>query len=180
MRHIYLYHRLSLLFKTRNKRMRYLRRLPIEVRYDLAYSIGIYRWSYLPGLPRNIWYTFNRVLDKFSEKRRIKLEWWNLDSEIAKFVLPRLRMLRNHHQGYPARLPNFDRNERKDTRNENWEAILDDMIYAFEYQFLVSIRYNGVGPYTPTNPLYDMEEENKERRDRGFKLFIEYYNSLWD
>lgn len=52
-------------------------------------------------------------------------ECWNLDSTVAKFILPRLIVFKENCNGYPGTddVPNF----------ETWIEILDKMIFAFDH-----------------------------------------------
>ena len=56
------------------------------------------------------------------------------------FLLPRLKYFRKHHHGYPPLVKT----------NDNWNTILDEIIYSFETH----------GKYSP--------------------LFVEYFFNLWD
>jgi hypothetical protein len=78
-----------------------------------------------------------------------------LDSTIAKFVLPRLKAFRRDISGIPDPLT-----------EEQWAAILDDMIYAMEY--------------SANDELWYDNEVDEERVQRGHGLFGEYFTALWN
>ena len=50
---------------------------------------------------------------------------WNLDTTIAEFILPRLKLFKKLNNGYPGK-------EEMDTP-EKWDEALDKMILAFQY-----------------------------------------------
>ena len=79
---------------------------------------------------------------------------WDLDYATAKWILPRLKGFRKNHIGYPG-----------DLTPEEWDAILDKMIAAFEMQ--------------ATGDYWD-DSWNQEVVDEGLQLFAKHYNSLWD
>lgn len=56
------------------------------------------------------------------EQKKIDRDIVNLDYAVAKFVLPRLKAYKKASQGHPSTLT-----------WEEWLAILDKMIWAFEY-----------------------------------------------
>ena len=171
MRRFYIGHRISLAFKTRQAKINYLRKLPIEVRYGIRYSGFPYNWKYVPGIYRNIKYLFSHLGFILSEEHRIKTQWYNLDMAIGDFILPRLRMFRNNLHGWPGNLEPLDRNLKytDEQAMKDWCSILDDMIYAFEHTYRIQLR-KAFFSYC----LYDV------RRERGMMYFVKYYTNLWD
>lgn len=88
-------------------------------------------------------------------------ETWGLDSVIAEFILPRLRRFREILAGYPIGLSVHE-----------WETILDDMIFAFDWSL-----NNEEDKY---DNLTDVEkEENWRRYDKGMNLFAKWFRDLW-
>jgi len=83
-------------------------------------------------------------------------ECWNLDCTFGWFIVPRLKVLRRNHHGYPDELHN----------DKNWCKVLDEMIWAFDAAANHFER-------TPT-------EEDYKRIHKGLKLFAKYYCHLWD
>lgn len=110
---------------------------------------------------------------KFKKKWGFRYEHtWCLDQEIAKFVLPRLAYLRDHHCGYPSCLCEFDRNYlpiNEEEAEKQWVQILDDMCIAFE--LIIKDEIGGT-------------KEEFERRQatikKGLELFTKYFQNLWD
>lgn len=80
---------------------------------------------------------------------------WNLDTTIAKFILPRLIAFRKHSKGYPHRAKGF----------QQWNKIIDEMIFAFDYYA------NHSGEI--------VDEKTSTRIGRGMDLFAEYFYDLW-
>ena len=86
---------------------------------------------------------------------------WNLDYEIAYFILVRLVLFKENKHGVPGRLNgDFRAVEKK------WDTILDKIIRAFYL-------------YITTND-YDRTPRMTKVIEKGFKLFSDYYYSLWD
>lgn len=87
---------------------------------------------------------------------------WNLDYEIAYFILVRLILFKENKHGIPGRFGDEDYRvvERK------WDTILDKMIRAFYF-------YLAIDDYDRTPRMTKIIE-------KGFKLFSDYYYSLWD
>jgi hypothetical protein len=94
---------------------------------------------------------------KIYRKQRIKRgfddsETWSFDCTIAKFALPRLKRFKEVNNGSP-----------RDMTEEEWNNIIDEMIYSFEF---ISKDICG-------NDL-ELNKVNK-----GLKLFSKYLMYLW-
>ncbi|MGM8331755.1 hypothetical protein [Clostridium perfringens] len=88
-------------------------------------------------------------------------ELWSLDTTLAKYILPRLEKYRNmERMSYPSKL----------SGEEEWNDILDKMIYAFKYVLERDNFYFD----------YDTEKERIEKYKEGMNLFAEYFMDLWD
>lgn len=83
-------------------------------------------------------------------------ELWSLDHTILCFVLPRLKEFRKVAGGYPARLGSLD----------EWHGILDTMIDGITLAI-----EEGDGARL-------LMDDEKELKDRGIELFLEYFNAL--
>ena len=83
-------------------------------------------------------------------------ECWNLDCTFGMFIVPRLKVLRRNHNGYPDELGS----------GEKWDKVLDEMIWAFD---MASKHFE-----------YDWTEEDVKRIKKGLKLFAKFYLHLWD
>ena len=90
---------------------------------------------------------------------------YNLDTYLARKILPALKEFRKHKAGYPVEFSSF----------EEWDKAMGEMIWAFEY-FLEG-----------KEACMNMKQENwidialtdAERETRGFELFGKYFRSLW-
>lgn len=83
---------------------------------------------------------------------------FNLDNYLAPKILKGLKRFRRNVGSHPSNLT-----------HEQWEKILDDMIFAF--QFLVD-----------GEEYEDYKKDGKKkyiRQQKGFRLFGQYYRSLW-
>lgn len=88
-------------------------------------------------------------------------ELWSLDFTLAKYILPRLEKYRNmERMSYPSKL----------SGEEEWNDILDKMIYAFKYVIERDNFYFD----------YDTEKERIKKYKEGMNLFAEYFMELWD
>jgi hypothetical protein len=95
-----------------------------------------------------------------------------MDCTLAMIIHPMLVQLKATQHGYPAGLT-----------EERWNEILDEMIWAFEQK---------VKHVDPLDACHDKcsnfgdpvckacLEDTAERMTNAFKLFGEYYESLWD
>jgi len=77
---------------------------------------------------------------------------WSLDTEIARFVLPRLKRFREITKCYPP-----------DLTPEEWNGILDEMIWAFDI----------------AAHMRDLDPRDSKRYARAKKLFAKYFDHLW-
>jgi len=101
-------------------------------------------------LPRRIKFLIQRICRGWDDS-----DLWSLDHSITKYVLPRLKRFKKVNIGHPGNLT-----------PEQWDAILDEMIWFFEL---------NLAPWD----LF-LNEEDQKRYDKAGKYFMEYFNSLWD
>ena len=127
-------------------------------------------------------------------KKRIKDMWqitargwtdgevWSLDLAIAENVLPRLKRLKELKDDIPAPLYNnntlyidniIDQEEREQERAlvaketwEEWQQILDKMIYSFNFV---------IDNYA----VYDIKSEEYKKYQEGMNFFVQYFLYLW-
>ncbi len=105
-------------------------------------------------------------------------ELCDLDIDIARFLLPRLKAFKKH----------CDRTPSLDMSREEWDAILDKMIYAFsrianqceedtpEYKAYVEAIWNNE---EDLEQLKRDAEASLRPVTEGLDLFHKYYRSLW-
>ena len=79
-------------------------------------------------------------------------EVWNLDITIAKFILPRIKLLRKTTHGYPSTLT-----------PEKWDKVLKQMQTSFKLTATDSVNASTL-----------------KKHQRGLKLFAKHYNQLWN
>jgi hypothetical protein len=82
-------------------------------------------------------------------------ELWNLDFTFCEFIIPRLKAFRSRVCSYPVPAGSL----------EEWEKILDKMIFALE----LWVNRNGW-----------VKDEDKEKYEEGKDLFFKYFFTLWD
>ncbi len=81
---------------------------------------------------------------------------FNLDYHLAKIILPHLKEFRKNPFSYPAHF----------NSHEEWEEILDKMIWAFD-DFVNGDDFPA-----------DYEEQYRKQQE-GFELFGKHFRSLW-
>ena len=120
--------------------------------------------------------------DKYNPKAIAKTieveELYDLDVTIARFILPRLMLFKKHCEGTPR--PNMTR--------EEWNEVLDKMIYAFEkiacqteedtpeYQAYIKAILNN------EEDLVDLKRAAKASLKpiaEGLSLYHKYFRNLW-
>jgi hypothetical protein len=105
---------------------------------------------------------------------------WSMDCTLAMIIHPMLVQLKATQHGHPSNLT-----------EQEWNEILDEMIWAFEqkcrdnwqddyYGDYVEDQKNG--PMVGSFKWIDHEglKTHQERMSNGFRLFGEYYENLWD
>ena len=115
-------------------------------------------------------------MNKRVHKKRLKKqglyvnpkETLDLDCNIAKYVLPRLKLFKKLNNGYPGR-------EGMETE-EKWDEALDKMIWSFEqiandYEIYMSINFKD----------FDWRDKCKDLNDKiqeGLMLFSKWFQYL--
>lgn len=127
--------------------------------WDIKYFFRSLFWK------RTYRYLWQKITRGFSDQVT-----WNLDYDMAKWILPRLKRFKELNNGYPD-----------DLTSERWDEILDEMIWAFNY-----IANDGEGKIftADTRPgAFEKEREQwkaaEKRVDEALKLFGEYFQALW-
>ena len=89
---------------------------------------------------------------------------WSMDHTLAPIILPMLIQLKATQHGHPA-----------DLTEQEWDDVLDEMIYAFD------CKANKDEVYMRFD-IKDRDAMHKEqdRISNGFRLFGKYYENLWD
>jgi hypothetical protein len=104
---------------------------------------------------------------------------WSMDCTLAMIIHPMLVQLKATTHGYPSNLT-----------EQEWNEILDEMIWAFEQKCKDDWQDNYYGPYKENLDIplgghfewvdHDGMRKHQERMTAGFKLFGQYYENLWD
>lgn len=90
-------------------------------------------------------------------------ECFSLYYPLAEFIYPRLKYFRESDKlGYPTELDSM----------EEWNEILDKMLFAFNFV----LNENRISQFTTAQEYEVILDGVME----GFKLFGEYFLSLWD
>jgi hypothetical protein len=85
---------------------------------------------------------------------------WNLDHELAVWLVPRLKLFKINNHGYPYELT-----------GDQWDALIDEMIVGFELKTQEWERRGDQFFLTP---------EEEVLVQRAFTLLGEYGQNLWD
>jgi hypothetical protein len=104
-------------------------------------------------------------------------DWWSLDYSFIKWITPRLKELRKNIKGYPSSLYTKYGGEmgiQNDAIDklafDNWKSILDEMILGFEIN-TDDLEYHS-GKHST--------DEKNIRLKKSLKLFVEWFDYLWD
>jgi len=129
--------------------------------------------------PRWIRWTWRDLVD--ATYRRIKYgcnpqDIWNLDTTCARWLVPRLKLMRDRGHGFPGEIyakyeDMQDRHEADRLAVAEWRGILDEMIDGFS---MIATKFDWM--YL-SKPEYDA---NWEKANRALDLFRNYYFDLWD
>lgn len=123
------------------------------------------------------------------EVRIDKWDTYSVDITLAHIIVPMLRQLKATQHGHPS-----------GTTEEEWDALLDEMIWAFEQKLIDweeqytiqqgKIDWNAGVPDEDGNKTivwkkehivdWDAKQAHQDRMTNGFKLFGEWYEHLWD
>jgi hypothetical protein len=104
---------------------------------------------------RTIKLTYQKITRGFSDK-----DTWNLDHSIANYALPRLKRFKEINNGHPISLT-----------EEEWDFMLDEMIYAMEY---LATQWED-----DWDDINLGSEENYARFVKGMEYFGKHFQSLW-
>ena len=105
---------------------------------------------------------------------------WSMDCTLAMIIHPMLVQLKATTHGYPST-----------TTEQEWNEILDEMIWAFEQKCRDHWEDDYYGDYDEdqkNGPMvgsfkwidHEGLKTHQERMSNGFRLFGKYYENLWD
>lgn len=104
---------------------------------------------------------YERHVKQLKEHGFSDAETWALDSVIAKFILPRLRRFKEVNNGFPCGLT-----------SEKWNAILDQMIFAFDWS--INCEEDKYKDLTTKE-----QNINWLKYEVGIQQFAKYFRDLW-
>ena len=131
-----------------------------------------------------VYNVFNWIwFDRRTQKIKVRIDkWdtWSMDHTLAHVIHPMLVQLKATNHGYPSGLT-----------EKKWDAIMDEMIGAFEQKLRDNWGDDYYGPYIESEDKRELfgrfewiddegRQKHQERMTNGFKLFGKYYESLWD
>ena len=105
---------------------------------------------------------------------------WSMDCTLAMIIHPMLVQLKATTHGYPST-----------TTEQEWNEILDEMIWAFEQKCRDHWEDDYYGDYDEDQKNGSMVgsfkwidheglKTHQERMTNGFRLFGKYFENLWD
>lgn len=156
-------------------------------------------WYYIPSWNRiDMWFHSKKLSIKDVYQRITKgyadSESWSLDSSTAKWILPRLKHLRNNFYGMPPNLELYKTEKTKEyysLTEDEWRDILDKIIYAFEfvlneddiltecypkdYNWGFSVENTYLKWNDDRKPDYTYHTDCQKKYDEGMALFVLYF-----
>ena len=154
-------------------------------KYIEASYFFFWKWYYkcTSGLYYKCKYALQRLFRGYDD-----LDKWNAAWYIARKSIPVLKAMRDKFHGTSLKWHREDRfgnlieltqdevfvegEEPASFTEDEWRAILDDIIFAFQWQIDFD-SFDG----TVDDKEY---KQGMKRQKRGLKLFAIYFNSLWD
>lgn len=112
--------------------------------------------------------------DNEAQEVKIHIDDWDVysvDYSLSLIIYPILVKLRNINKGHPARLT-----------EQEWNDILDKMIYAFEIKSKCFDSFDACEALCDdlySEPCTKCMDETEEKMKQGFELFGKYYGDLW-
>ena len=155
-------------------------------KYIEAFYLFLWRWYYkfTSGLYYDCKYALQRLFRGYDD-----LDKWNAAWYIARKAVPVLKAMKDKFHGTSLKWHREDRfgnieelsydevfgdkNEEPNSFTEDeWRAILDEIIFAFQWQ----IDFDSVDGSVSEEEL----KAGDKRQKRGLRLFSIYYKNLWD
>lgn len=155
-------------------------------KYIEASYLFFWRWYYklTSGVYYKCKYFVQRLFRGYDD-----LDKWNAAWYIARKSIPVLKAMRNNFHGTSIKWHREDRfgeiialsndevfadkNEEPNSFTEDeWRAVLDDIIFAFQWQIDLD---------SPDGTVDEKDfKKGEARQKRGLRLFSIYYRNLWD
>jgi len=142
-------------------------------------------WNYVRDFPREVYWFCQRGMRGYSDR-----DTWGLDYHLARIIAEGTAQIKKYKSGHPA-----------DITEKQWDIILNEIIWTFEMATEIldnSVYYMKYVDWNkddyerfnktceelkqkcPDGKFYAMTKEECKRYEDGWKLFQEYFFSLWD
>lgn len=145
--------------------------------YDTGEKMkGFYIWNKPTFFVKKDDERYETMIKEKKETGMTSDETWDLKTNIAVFLVPRLKFFKEKQMnvgGYPGCFDSV----------EEWHKVLDKMIFAFEAR--LKDEFDVPEKYFEKYSKYDEERNLKAQDDywndvaEGTRLFAEYYGCLW-
>jgi hypothetical protein len=158
---------------------------------------------WIPKLKNKAIWAVQRIVRKH---RCADVDIWDMDNHISKILLPKLEAFRNQkHHSYPSaynsaahcfleeKTAKQDEPDKTDEGLEAWLNILDEIIYAFQWNVYASLgsdvkKKNAFYLRYFKHDITTLDDADNtrlkhnaaDRAQKGFELFGKYFTSLWD
>tara|TARA_B110000977_G_scaffold63836_1_gene86798 strand:+ start:2911 stop:3414 length:504 start_codon:yes stop_codon:yes gene_type:complete len=135
---------------------------------EAYWDYGDHVWEAIEDAVQSVYNVFNWLwFDRRTQKVKVHIHrWdtWSMDDTLAVIILPMLKQLKETKHSYPQELS-----------EEEWDDILDEMIWAFEQK----CKDDWISEY---DYKWDSESviAHQGRMTDGFRLFGRFYENLWD
>lgn len=126
-------------------------------------------------LPSGPFQWFHNLKNRNIKVKIHPYDLWSLDVSLAHVILPALRAFRLNISGYPGSLWKDDNKDNDDSSMNQWEAIIDKMIWSFE-NCIEDPKFPGLH----NEELYNAMKEHENKVQEGIDLFAKYYRNLWN
>jgi hypothetical protein len=165
---------------------------PVFSKNKYIESAYLFFWKWYYRLTSSLYFKIKYALQRLC-RGYDDLDTWNAAWYIARKAVPVLRAMRNRFHGTSIKWHREDRFGSIEALSmdevyagskepgyegpnafteDEWRAILDDIIFAFQWQI-------DLDTYHDTRDEQDFKASEK-RQKRGLQLFSIYYRNLWD
>ena len=142
--------------------------------------------SFIQEFYNNLVFFFQKLTRGFSDK-----ELWDFDIQLAKYILPRLKKLKENKIGYFDTLPSMDNRLFNDLEGEEYkiyeskldkeqDEVFNKMLNAFQ----LITEFYGLDRLDDVELSFEQKIEMHKRYMKevkeGLQLFVDNYMGLWD
>lgn len=147
-----------------------------DIKYDNEKVKGFYVWNKPTFFVKKDDDRYETLIKQKADTGISEDETWDLRTNIAIFLIPRLKLfkdIQNDFGGYPGCFKN----------KEEWHEILDKIIFAFEAH--LKDDFYVPDKYLEKYSEYDYDRTSKARDDywtdiqEGLNLFAKYFGCFW-